>query len=170
MWCFGHKECCTRWKLLWQMTCSAKTFSFVTVLMTQRHLYLDRVSQPVNVFSLYSVQSNTNQINSWFSAPPTTRTTTHYIVHISSITRASYSSQPWRRMFSSSAWKLAHTHTCEELKDNRKTKTKPWSSPECVKTEHWWPCLSVSSPLWTIISLSLSVSVSVCVSILAASV
>ena len=31
-----------------------------------------------------------NQINSWFSAPPTTRTITHYIVQFSSISEANY--------------------------------------------------------------------------------
>ena len=34
--------------------------------------------------SKFSGSSKSNQINSWFSAPPTTRTTTHYIVQISS--------------------------------------------------------------------------------------
>ena len=56
-------------------------------------------SRPISTYTSVG-RLKSNQINSWFSAPPTTRTTTHYIVQISSITRASYSRQPWRRMFS----------------------------------------------------------------------
>ena len=36
-------------------------------------------------FHFYVGYSKSNQINSWFSAPPTARTMTHYIVQISSI-------------------------------------------------------------------------------------
>jgi len=61
------------------------------------HLHMS-LTQP----STCRIMVRSNQINSWFSVSPGTRTTTDALhCPVSSITRASYSRQPWRRMFSS---------------------------------------------------------------------
>jgi len=94
----------------------------------------------ISIFFLQKKYKNLNQINSWFSAPPTTTMMMHYIIQISSITRVGSleeeyfqgALESWRGTHQLEfCWQLVPCLRCSD-------EECPLTELQPGQTEKWW--------------------------------